>query len=140
MSPVEAVKRQFAELLKPRCIKEPLRLFIGRAVRLFEFETAGHHKALALGDTARQVEVHRYIAVNVVKAAALGVLHVDGLLPGHAPVGNVLSGERIGGALHFNHHLSYALTVGRLGHIKAAVGSVQDVLCIGVHPPLDVGE
>lgn len=69
-------------------------------------EALVHDIALALPHAAGEVHIHIHIAINIIQRHPVGVLHIDGLLPGVAPVAQVFLGERFGLQLQFYRYFA----------------------------------
>ena len=88
-----AVENHGAKIFEPLLFKE------GRDIRVLGTRLINESKgtlgseALSLGDAAGEVWVNLHVGIDVVEHEALGVLHVDGALPCHTPVGDILLGE-----------------------------------------------
>ena len=134
MSPVDGIERISHELFEPGLVEEVYRLLVLIPFHVYDFERACHDKPSALLHASGEVKIYFRVPVDVVQALAAGAVHIDGRLPGIAPVLDVLPGECIGGALQVDDHFLHPLDVFPLGQIKIAVWRLQYVFrFIGKH-------
>ena len=94
---------------------------------IHDFERTCHDKTSALLHTPGEMKVYFRVPVDVVQALAAGAVHIDGILPGIAPVLDVFPGECIGGALQVDDHFLHPLDVFPLGQVEIAVWCLQYV-------------
>ena len=127
MSPVDTVEGETHELLEPCLVEVGQRVLVFLAVVGHQLERAREHEALALFDAAREVGVNFHVPVHLIEAQAVGVVNIDGHLPGSSPVAQILACEAVGGALYLHHHLAELLAVAFACQVEVAVRSVQHV-------------
>ena len=104
-------------------------LFVLVPLPVDDLERLGHDEAPSLLDASGEVQVYLHVPVYVVEPLAVGAVHVDGHLPGVAPVLDVLPCKRVG-ALQLDDHLLHALAVALLGQVEVTVRRVQHVPCL----------
>ena len=97
--PIDRIERKAAELLEPGLVEVVQRLVALITCGVHELERFCHDKTLTLANAAGEVPVGIRVAVDVVESLPVGVINVDGELPRLAPVGDVLTGECVGGLL-----------------------------------------
>ena len=73
------------------------------------------------------MKIHERIAVDVIKALPVGVIHIDSQLPGVTPVLHILTGQCIGSLLQVEDDLPHAPLIS-LGENKIPMGRVYDVV------------
>lgn len=96
------------------------------AVGVHELERLGEDEALALLDTAREMQVHLHVAVNIIKEASVRRIHRESTLPGIAPVSEVLSRKRVRRTLQTNEHLVDLVAVRGAGEVYRAIRRAKD--------------
>ena len=133
VTPIDGIERQLHQLSEPCLVEIVCRVLHLLAVRADNLERARHDEALALLDTAGQVQVSVHVPVDVVKRLAVWAVHVDGQLPGVAPVLYVLPRQRVGRALQVDYHLPHFPAVAFLCEIEVSVSRMQ-------HPVVMAGE
>ena len=92
-----------------------------------DFKRLGHDEARPLSHAAREVCVGIGVAVDVVERPTVGVVDIDGCLPCPAPVGDILSCERVCGSLKLHDDVLHACLVASLREIEVAIGSTEYV-------------
>ena len=108
-------------MLEPGLIEEVQRILILVTFSIDELERARQHEAVALLDTAGEMEVDVDIAVYVIKPSAVRVVNIDGQLPCAAPVGQIFSGQGISGALYLKYDGPGRFAPLRLGEIEVSI-------------------
>jgi hypothetical protein len=128
--PEVGLQRVAHQLLEPCLVEVVQRRLVLVPLFVHDLERLGHDEAPALLDATREVQVNLHVPVDVVEPLAVRAVHVDGELPGVAPVLDVLPGQRVGGALQLDDHFLHALAVSPFGEVEVPVWRVQHVPCL----------
>ena len=96
MPPVDAVQCQVHEGLEPWGLEDGRQVGILIALPVHDAEALVQDVAFALPYAAGEVHVHFHVAIYVVQRHTVGIVHIDGILPGIAPGAQVLFGQRFG--------------------------------------------
>ena len=139
MTPVAGGEIEVDECLEPSAIEDAACLLV-LLLTEHNLEAACLDEAVDLSDGAREVAVDLDVAVDIVKAKAGGILHIERLLPAGAPRVDLLPGERFGLSLHLGYDGLHASSVGLLGEIKVAIGGVDGGQLGSRPPPEKVGD
>ena len=124
MSPVAAVEDEAAEPFEP-CLVEVMKgLLVLFAVVVYKLEGLCHDESFPLRDAPREMSIDLDIAIDVVELLTVWRVDIDGHLPCAAPVGNVFSCERVGGALQPDDDGLYSFWIFCLCEVEVAVGRV----------------